>query len=262
MKPGESLRNTLGRIDGRGYTAYKEIAGSYGYAGFELFIDHVQGDPFASPSKVRVRLPQERAGFPPALYHGRSRRVALCDYLARQVERAIRQEVADRRGSGHSGLIAVDAPGQAVLERTAVLVTPNFVEARLAVGLPAAGRRVLGRQAEEMFFEDLPAIAREALCFHALDPEEVRKHVELAEDSDFLRSALPSLGLVAFIPDGAVLPRESGVSDRPRKGPNVVPFETPPSLAVEVELPNRGRIRGMGIPETTPCRAFSKSRRP
>ena len=72
--------------------------------------------------------------------------------------------------------------------------------------------------------------------------------MEAAEDQEYLRAMLPQKRLVAFIGDGAILPRRSGVDDRPLD-PNAIPFRYPRELGVEFELPNRGRVTGMGIPE-------------
>ncbi|MBO8141434.1 MAG: ATPase [Firmicutes bacterium] len=249
MGTHEDLRAALRRIDGRGYKAYQDLRGTYRFpGGWELSIDHVQGDPFAAPSRIRARVPAGQAGFPPELWQTRTRRVALCDYVARTAARVIRQMARGRRGSGSSGRIAVDEPGQQVLERTAVVIGPECAELRLSVGLPAQGRRVLGRAAEEMLLEELPRIAAAALYYRALDPHRVRAHVELAEDQEFIRGQLRARGLVAFVGDGAILPRESGVSDRPMDAQRAVPFETPPELAVEFAVPHRGVVRGMGIP--------------
>ena len=43
-------------IEGRSYKAYKSIAGRYEADGFTLAVEHVQGDPFAEPSRLRVLL--------------------------------------------------------------------------------------------------------------------------------------------------------------------------------------------------------------
>ena len=56
MQSEAELRSLLSRIDHRGYPAYKDTKGQYRFPGYILSIDHVQGDPFASPSKVSVRV--------------------------------------------------------------------------------------------------------------------------------------------------------------------------------------------------------------
>jgi len=244
----EYLRSTLSRIDGRGYRAYKDIQGRYQFDPHTLIIDHVQGDPFAAPSRVRAVVPQSAACFPADTFSGRSRNMALRDFLARRFSDSARSIPKGRRGTGRSGTITMDRPGQEILERTSVLVDGDQVEARFVMGLPAYGRRVAGTQAISMFFDELPQIVRSSLLFGSLESAAVYRHVETAEDADDLRERLGGLGLVAFVADGAVLPRASGIDARPLRQGNVVEFRSPPSLRVEVDLPNRGRVTGMGIP--------------
>lgn len=247
MKTGEELKRILRRIDGMGYRAYKEIRGTYDFSRFILCIDHVQGDPFAAPSRLRLQIPQKHAGYPGYTFKNRSRRVALCSYLAECFSRESRKK-ATKRGSGKSGMIEIDEPGQEILERTAVFVSPDRVEARFFVGLPAAGRRVLGNQALHILCEDVPEIAEQSLQYENNDRERIDRYIYCNEDADALRGSLQDRGLVAFVADGSILPRRSGVDSRPRDQGLVVPFQSPPSLRVAVELPNRGTIHGMGIP--------------
>lgn len=248
MQQEEDLRRELLRIDGRGYKAYKDIRGSYRFPDFLLLIDHVQGDPFAEPSRMRVQVPAAVAGFPQWSRTNRIRTVALADFLCRTFHRAIGDVGVRRRGSGKSGLMTIAAPVQEVLERSAVVITPGDVEARFRVGLPAQGRRVLGRQAVELLLEDVPDIVRAALRFDALDPSALRRHVESVEDQQALRDALADRRLIAFVADGSVLPRRSGIDPRPLTG-RVVAFESPDSLRVEIPVPNRKPVRGLGVPE-------------
>lgn len=241
------LESILPRIDGRGYKAYKDIEGSYLFSNFTLHIDHVQGDPFAAPSRLRASVPEETAGFPPELYATPAANRALCDFLSRRM--AVRcGERSRRRGSGKSGAISIDTPGQEVLERTSVNVSDAHVEARISVGLPAAGRRILGREAAAILLEDLPGAVSAALAYSALDTEKLREHIEVVEDQVHLREKLRDSGLVAFVADGSILPRRSGVDQRPM-GEGAVVFRSPESLRREFELPNAGRITGMGVPE-------------
>jgi predicted ABC-class ATPase len=243
----EQLRAKLLALDGKGYKAYKAIAGRYRYADFELSVDHVQGDPFATPSRISVYLDTDVATLPETLWHNPVRRVALEDFLGRAVKRAIRRHVKGRRGSGGSGEVNIATSGQQVLVRNAVLLDNGKVEARLTLGLPAQGRRAAGREAATMFCEELPRVVSAALCYPNLDGEQVQRHVESVEDQDALRHWLKDAGLVAFIADGALLPRASGVDDRPLPE-GALAFMAPDSLRHQVELPNAGEIRGMGIP--------------
>ncbi len=255
MKSFEDLAHILARIDGRGYKAYKDLEGAYANEGCILYVDHVQGDPFAAPSKVRLRVPMGRARIPPELFAGRVRQVALRDFLAREVRRALAETASGAAGSGKSGLMLIDAGGQEVLERTACQVTADWVEARLYVGLPAAGRRVLGRQARAMLCQRLPRIAERSLLMTSAREERARRFVEVVENQEHIRAQLPSLNLAAFVADGAILPREAGNSQRPMPAQQAVRFESPGSLRVSIDVPNAvspgggRRIHGMGIPK-------------
>ncbi len=248
MRDSEELRRILRRIDGRGYKAYQDIRGEYDFGSYLLWVEHVQADPFAAPSNIIVRVPLEKAGFPPDTYGNRSREIALRDYLTRCFHRLAEKVREGKRGSGKSGLIAIDRPGQEVLERTSVLVGGNWVEARIAVGLPAYGRSIAGREAEEMFFRELPYITTRSLFYESLDRAALYRHLQCNEDADYLRGKLREMGMAAFIADGSILPRRSGVDPRPLNSGRVIPFRSPASLRVEVQLPNRGRVTGMGIP--------------
>lgn len=240
------LQSILDRIDRKAYGAYKDLQGSYDLEGFILFVDRVQRDPFAPPSLIRARTQENR--FDPALFENPIRRMAFEDFLTRSVERALRRVVKGNRGSGGSGRIEIQRASQVVLPRTSMIVEPGSVEARMAVGLPARGRTVDARAARTMLFEELPRVVRESLTPAGVDVEQARTHVETVEDADYLRRKLPDLGLVAFVADGAVLPRESGASDRPLRE-RAVPFRSPEEFRITVELPNRGEISGMGIQE-------------
>jgi predicted ABC-class ATPase len=245
----QRLRSTLDRIDRKGYGAYKDLSGSHDFESFTLFVDRVQRDPFAPPSLIRIRTRENT--FDPKLFGHPVRRVAFEDFLTRSVERAIRRVVRGNRGSGGSGRVEIQWTSQVVLPRTSMVVAPDYVEARMAVGLPARGRSVDARAAKTMLLEELPEIVRRALVpapQGGMEEEPARLHIEVVEDANHLRGRLTGLGLVAFVADGAVLPRESGASDRPLED-GAVPFESPEEYRVEVGLPNRGAVSGMGVPE-------------
>ncbi len=249
MRTKADLKDLLKKIDGRGYKAYKEVSGIYECTGYRLFIDHVQGDPFASPSEVRVKVPQTKARFPSDHYSNTSREIALRDYLTRQFAAATARCCRGNRGTGKSGAILIDLPGQEILERTSVIISNECVEARFVMGLPAYGRTIAGSHAAAMFFDELPLIVQASLLYEKLDACDLQTNVNTAEDADYLRSQLESLNLVAFVADGSMLPRASGIDERPLTEGLVVPFTSPESLRVTIQTPNRGAVSGMGIPK-------------
>ncbi|ABK61042.1 conserved hypothetical protein [Clostridium novyi NT] len=246
LKNSVDLLNILKSINGKGYKAYKDIAGAYDFGKYILHVDSVQGDPFASPSRVRISVNQKNSKFPENLFDESYRRIALTDFLARLFYENINKIYSRVKGSGKSGLLSIDSCGQEVLDRTAICIDKNKVEARIEVGLPANGRRVLSKEAEEIFFNFIPKIVDKTLYFNNINKEKLIESVRLSEDQNYIRNKLNELQLCAFVANGSILPRESGVSEKPLKN-NAVKFLSPKELELEINLPNKGKISGMGI---------------
>ena len=239
------LEATLHRIDGRGYGAYKDLRGTWRDRGVDLEIEHVQGDPFATPSRVRIRLDPETHGIPEEFYRSPVRAAGLCDFLLREFHDRVRQ-IPRGQGMGNSGRVLVDAGGAEILPRSGCTIRDGTLELRLRVGLPARGRTVLGRAAAEILTRRLPDAASR-LAWKRLDSDRAREWVLIAEEHDHLQRQLRDRGLVAFVRDGSVLPRASGVAVRPLEG--AVPFASPPSLRVSLPTLHHGEVAGMGVPE-------------
>ena len=247
MQTAAELRSLLNRIDRRGYPAYKDTRGTYQFPNYILSIDHVQGDPFAAPSRLSILVKGRAAGFPPELYDRPHRRIALQDQLTRRFGAAAERFSFQAKGSGQSGLIAVSHCSQEVLERTACRLDPKSgdVLMRFEVGFPANGRTVNAGELGKILFDFLPKCAEQALFYQNLDRERLRAAVDLAEDQHCIREQLPGLGLCAFVANGSVLPRASGVSSKPMR--DGVKFVSPKELEVTLDLPRGRRITGMGI---------------
>ena len=249
MKTAEDLRELLNRIDHRGYPAYKDTKGRYQFDFFVLGIDHVQGDPFAAPSALHIELEGRRAGFPEFLYDKKHKRIALQDELTRQFSKTVSRYSFQAKGSGKSGLISVTRCGQEVLERTACTMEPDSgtIILRFEVGFPARGRTISSGELIRILYEYIPACIRSSCIYRNLDAGRMKKIMELAEDQEAIRCELIRRNLVAYVADGAILPRESGISQKPMK--DAVPFVSPESMKVELALPYKGRMTGMGIPK-------------
>lgn len=247
MQTSTELKNLLNRIDHKSYPAYKDTKGVYQFPGYQLSIDHVQGDPFASPSKLSIHMKGAHAGFPKELYETKHRRIALQDYLTRQFGRAVERYAFKAKGSGKSGLIAISRCNQEVLERTAcqIEVESGNLILRLEVGFPANGRTINARELMKILFDFLPESVENSLYYKNSDKKRIQQTVYLADDQNYIREQLPKMGLTAFVADGSILPRESGISSRPMKG--AVAFVSPEELKVTLNLPHRGGITGMGI---------------
>ena len=238
------LAQDLARMDGRSYGFYKDLRGrTYALGPHQLTFEHVQGDPFASPSRICVEAPTTRLALPQSAYHSADARRAAADCLHRAIVQGL---AAARRktGSGKSGLLEILSVGQQVLERTAATVGKDGgLQLRLSVGLPAAGRRILGREAATLMTGRLPEILNGVL--DRLDHHTLGRHVRGIEDQIGLRKQLAEQGLVAFLAEGSVLPRRNGADDRPMDG--AISLEVPAALACELEAPHAGKLRGLGI---------------
>jgi predicted ABC-class ATPase len=242
--PSEScrkdIRETLRRIDGRGYKAYRELRGACARVdGLLVRVARVQGDPFAPPSVVRVEAPASvLPGW--ALEYP----VPLGDWLHRRL-RLYLHRLSEKLGEGHSGLLAVPRPGPVIIRRSTVEIKGGRVVFRVWAGLPSRGRRILGGAAGEMLLDRIPRAVREALADAGRLGESLAGHVYAWRLQEALRSQLRPRGLVAFVGDGSILPRKCGGCEEPL--PGAVPFESPPSLRVELEGPRGEPVSGMGL---------------
>jgi predicted ABC-class ATPase len=232
------LETLLRRIDGRPYPAFRDLKGRWLLGALTLLIDHVQGDPFAAPSRLRILAP---TGVDASTRADPDAREAAEDWLLRRFGHGLR---GTKRGSGRSGELRVYSPGPEVTRRSAVKLHPDgTAEVRLQAGLPARGRRILGREAAGLLLEDLPRAAQRLLPGRFA--QHLAEHVASVQRQRSMRRQLEPRGLVAFVADGSLLPRASGVDRGPLEG--AVPFVSPPELRVTLDAPG-GPVEGMGIP--------------
>ncbi len=245
MKDSEVLKKELDRIDGKSYRLYKEIAGEYDFGSFVLCIDHVQGDPFASPSRIRVIVDQNIAKFPKEIFNNKNKNTAVADYLTREFYYNINKYSQKVLGSGKSGLIAISKCPQEILNRTSIIIDENKIEARFYIGFPARGRSVLSRELAKILYNIIPNIVEKTLIYKNINPAKLISRVTLVEDQEHIRMELNSRGLVAFIANGSMLPRESGVSTKALCGG--IAFVSPKELEVEFNTKSQGTVCGMGI---------------
>lgn len=244
MKSAQALEQTLTSLDGQKYGAYKQIKDIYEFNLFKLRVDHIQADPFAPPSKMSVVIDRQQAKFPDSLLNSELKQRAVSDYLTRVFHKQIQSIVAqDKKVSK----IQIDSCGQEILERTAVVIKNHQIEARIEVGLPARGRTILGRIARHTLINVLPQIVEHALCYRNINGSQLEQHVELMIDQEEIRQQLVKRDLVAFVANGAILPRKSGVSDLPMN--NAIEFKSPKQYETVMKLSSGKVIKGMGIPK-------------
>lgn len=245
MQTASDLQRELRAIHRKSYPAYKGLKGVYQFRGYQLSIDHVQGDPFASPSALSVLVVHRQAGFPENYYAQSHVRIALQDELTRRFGRQTGKFCFQAKGSGKSGVINVSFCGQEILERTACEITKDGIRMRFFVGFPANGRTINAVELEKILFDYLPQCVEQTLFYKNLPAKEIEAVFFLAEDQKTIRDEMKKRGLLAFVANGSVLPRESGVSDRPMK--HGIPFVSPESMEITLTLPHKGKLSGMGI---------------
>jgi predicted ABC-class ATPase len=251
MQNTETIKMKLKGINAKDYGAYQALIGEYDYSRFRLIIDQIPKDPYAPPHTgiYRVRIRNEFVDNQSGNLNSETKRVAFRDFLARNFFNEAMKISKGRRGTGYSGIITIDEPGQTILERSSVITDNECIEVRFFLGLPASGRMINSLVAEGMLLKELPEIVERSLYKENIDMEYLRQHIETTEDAEFLRTQLESLGLVSFIANDSILPRKSGTSDKPLDREVAILFHAPESLEVEIELPHAGKIKGMGIAE-------------
>ena len=247
MKSAAELQNLLRQIDHKSYPAYKDTKGKYQFQQYVLSIDHVQGDPFASPSKVSILVPGKVAAFDKCFYESSHRRIAFQDYLLRRIAAKIKEYSFKAKGSGKSGLLGISQPGQEILSRSACIVDPatGDLTVRMEVGFPANGRTINAGELQKILFDFLPLCVRQTLLASSCKRENLEAVANLADDQQFIREKLSELDLAAFVANGSILPRKSGISSLPMK--DAVVFQAPPSMEMTLDLPHHGPLKGMGI---------------
>jgi predicted ABC-class ATPase len=250
MQDTKILQDKIKAINGKDYGAYQNLLGACHYPTFKLSIEQIPKDPYAPPHTgiYVVQVPYGDADYMRDIASSKIKEVAFRDFVARRFYAATVKISKGRRGTGFSGVITIDEPGQSVLERSSVVINNEFIEVRFFMGLPASGRKVEASIAEKMFFEELPKIVEIALLKENMDMKGLQQHINTVETAAFIRDQLEPLGLVAFISEDSILPRTSGTSDKPLAEKMAVPFHSPPNLSVEIELPDGGKVKGMGIP--------------
>ncbi len=238
------LADALHRLDGRNYGGYRQIKGDWGDSELTVAVDHVQGDPFATPSRIRVTMSPAEHGIPTELWDTPTRRTGLTDFILRRFADAAHRQ-SSHAGSGRSGQLLVDAGDAEILARSGCGFVGETLELRFRIGLPAKGRRILGREAARLVTEVVPSAVR-SVRWSTLDQERARLFVRTTEEHAHLQAQLAERGLVAFVRDGSTLPRVSGVSSRPL--PDAIAFDSPDSLRVELSSLHEGPVSGMGLP--------------
>ncbi|PNH95546.1 ABC-ATPase domain-containing protein [Vibrio diazotrophicus] len=231
------LTAKLKKLEKQNYRAYQQIKGEYDFGDYNLYIDYVQSDPFASASRLRATRAWSLTGLAWLKDKSAAYQMAARDFIARSFAEFAKQENS----------VTIHITGQTVMDSTAVLFTEHGIELRFRMSLPAEGRDILAKKALNTLTFHMPKFIRKATNARELDIEALTHHCETIEDQEALRSQLDEKNLVAFVANGSVLPRIAGNCDLPMK--DAVAFQSPKELETILLAPNKGEVRGMGIPK-------------
>lgn len=245
MASEEILRKTLKNADGKPFVKYKGLKNTFTLENYELIVDEVQNDRMGH-SRMRVRVPLKSTGFPEDTYNTESRSIALRDLIARRFWESARTNARSPIPKTDGGEVYIPRPGQEILERNSVIISPFFIEVRFTADLPSVGGKVSAMATEILIFSRIDTLVKDSLYYSCYKQSKLYNHIQTNEDADAIRTALKDKGLVSFIGNGSILPRRS---DDLAPMTDAQSFECDDNLAVEIEVPNAGTIRGMGIPQ-------------
>jgi predicted ABC-class ATPase len=235
----KDLYYRLRRQDGKPYGQYRTIRGEWWSEKSCLRVLHVQGDPFAPASRVEWQVPLEDLGLDPKDWRNEISRLALADFMHRRAHALILEW-----NDGEQEDVRVVRPSAAMIRRTACYVDDNGLILRLGVQLPGADRRIEAEKAIQILTGQLPELLA-GLQVKMTQPGALDLHHQTLRRYVALQKFLGEKNLVAFVANGAILPRASGTSEDPMV--DALPFMSPPELQVEFEFEGE-LLKGMGVP--------------
>ena len=250
MLRGVDFQDVLRDMDNQAYGAYRRLDNScIAFDAYSLCFRHIQGSPGAMPASVcEVILPASNFPVPEWALSNEARSIAAADFVLRSFACGVKKFAKQNRGVDGSGSYQCPEMPQQILARNAVRFSAKGISISFRVSLPgSSSQTVLADEAEVMFCRELVDITlrvKEDIS----DYQSLRAQCDLVEDMRYVQDRLGEKGLVAFIADGSMLPRASGVSDKPAKAnKGVIPFRAPEEAAVVLDFPNAGKVRGLGI---------------
>ena len=219
---------------------YQKIAGEYVYPGFVLYMDTIPPDPDKTPVRARIRARIADTDLPKVIFKTKEGEIAARDFITREFSD---KTVAASQKKHGNGKFYIDKPGRDMLETSSVVVDDGLIEVRFSIDLPHDKGNIPTYELTELLLKRLPRMVRGSMFFKNIDSEKLTKWIEVYQDAEALRKSLDAAGLVAFVADGSVI---EGIR---REEDSRKAFKAPDDLAVTLTAPNRGEIRGMGIPK-------------
>lgn len=255
----KNLKKLIYSISDQSYQNIQKLRGDFQFPGYIFSFLKIQGSPGANPASIAtVKVPIEDSQLPEQFLSSPSNRLAVADFLIRRFNQGIDKFAQQNRGKQGSGSFHIIILGQKMLERDSVLFTEDTVELRFIFSLPAkcSGNQFDAEQAWLMLEQELKAIVDFALYYQKYNEEtknSLGRFLEIQQSRLQIKQYMESNGLCVFINNGASLPRQSGVDDRPAMGAEIKNFQSPEISQIEIPLSANESIKGMAIKEGISC---------
>ncbi|MCI6437873.1 ABC-ATPase domain-containing protein, partial [Fibrobacter sp.] len=238
----KALYQKIRTLNGKNYGLYKSLADKpWDFGDFVLEFLHVQGDPYAPASRVVIKANLSMLGYAGEWGGSFERRLALSDFLHRKLSLLVQEKYPDKDAA-----VIFDVAGPEMLVRNSLWIDNGELRACLQVKLPGEGRKIQAELAAEILTMVLPDLVSAGLYYDRSDEGALQEHYRVLAERKEILSQLDACGLCAFVPNGAVLPRASGLSEMPLE--KAIPFVAPEEMAVTLNVCGH-EIRGMGIPK-------------
>ncbi|HXP89406.1 MAG TPA: P-loop domain-containing protein [Fibrobacteria bacterium] len=233
------LRLYLRDLDGKPFGQLRKLSGTHPDRDLSLSIDHIQGDPYAPASRMRLDL---HPSFHPnmVLPADPFERLALEDLFLREFSARLPSESLPA-GDGPGGRVRTVRPDETIRPRSACACGRSLT-LRFSFSFPAQGRRILSEPAAAVLADRVPALALEIAG--GLPPEKVRELAEHLRKRDRVRRAMDARGFAAFLPQGSATHRQADG----RPPPGAVRLRVPQGLVSTLALADGSSLEGLAIP--------------
>src|SRR5699024_1359536 len=164
------------------------------------------------------------------------------DFLRRTFSDRIKSVLNSDQFSKKTPDIVIHHCGQEMLKQSSLIINKCDIEVSFELGLPAAGSKIIGKLADNIFLDLLSKIVEQSLLYKHVNQAALNEQVTLFTDQEFIRETLELQHLVAFVANDSILPRKSGVSGKPL--PGAVLFQSPEKFEIQMTLPSGKIVKG------------------
>ncbi len=256
----KKLKSLLYSISDEPYKKIQKLTGSFKFSDYVFEFIKIQGSPGANPGSIAtVKVSIEAGELPNQFLVSSQSRLAVADFMIRRFKQGIDQFAKQNRGKDGSGSFYTIELNQKMLERDSVLFSKNYIELRFIFSLPAKGTGgglFDAEQAWLMFKQELKAIVKYSLFYKEYDQATrilLNQFVDIQKKRQEIKHYMQLNSLCVFINNGALLPRQSGIDDRPATAIEMQNFQSPKTLQVDIPLSGNQIIQGMAIKEGITC---------